>query len=472
MSDSRSEVVAFFRTLEFSSTRAVSKIAFCLCCAALVALLPNYHGLSDAGVWAFFILVLAAGLWITEAMPAFAVGLLVIGLEIAILGRPGGVFAQNAHDWERFVVVWGSPLVWLFFGGFVLAAAAEKTGLTQWLARMVMSRAGNRPSTQLLGCMVVTFVFSMFISNTATASMMIAVLAPVLGSLAMHDPLRRAFVLGVAFAANLGGMGTVIGSPPNAIAAGALSDVQPINFSEWMMAGLPPSLLLLGVAWVYLVFRYPSTTTHIESPVVLHSSPNQPGVPSWQRLSVVFVFTLTVGLWLTSFWHGIPSTVIAFVPICTLTAIGVLKSADICAIRWDVLLLIAGGLSLGVAVTDTGLANWLVDQLPLNQLTAIGLALAFTFTTAVLSNLMSNTAATNMLTPIAIAASTGFEVQTLVPIALGASAAMCLPISTPPNAIAYGSGEIDTHDLLQGGLLIGLIAPLAVTAWCWFVFSR
>ncbi len=182
------------------------KIALCLGCAVLVALLPDYRGLSDAGVWALFILVLAAGLWITEAMPAFALGLLVMGLEIAILGRPGGVFAQNTHDWERFIAVWGSPLIWLFFGGFVLAAAAEKTGLTQWLARMVMSRAGSRASMQLLGCMTVTFVFSMFISNTATASMMIAVLAPVLCSLAAHDPLRRAFLLGVAFAENLGGM--------------------------------------------------------------------------------------------------------------------------------------------------------------------------------------------------------------------------------------------------------------------------
>lgn len=167
--------------------------------------------------------------------------------------------------------------------------------------------------------------------------------------------------------------------------------------------------------------------------------------------------------------HGIPATVISFLPICVLTALGVLDTADIRAIPWDVLLLIAGGLALGVAVIDTGLATWLVDRLTFTQWGVVGLAVTLTYATAFLSNLMSNTAAANILVPIAMAASVGFEARTVVPIALGASAAMCLPISTPPNAIAYGTGELETRDLLRGGLFLGLLAPIVVTAWCWII---
>ncbi len=160
---------------------------------------------------------------------------------------------------------------------------------------------------------------------------------------------------------------------------------------------------------------------------------------------------------------------ISFLPICVLTTLGVLDASDIRAIPWDILLLIAGGLALGVAVTDTGLAIWLVDQLTITQWGVVGLAVTLTYATAFLSNVMSNTAAANILVPIAMVASVGFEAQTVVPIALGASAAMCLPISTPPNAIAYGTGELETRDLLQGGLFLGLLAPLIATGWCWLV---
>lgn len=469
MTDTRSDATAVLGPLQFSSWRALLKLVACIVVAWVAALLPGYAGLSDAGRWALFILILAAGLWISEAIPAFAVGLLVIGLEIAILGRPGGVFAQDAKDWERFVEVWGSPLIWLFFGGFVLAAAAEKTGLTVWIARNVLRRLGNGPRMQLLGCMIVTFVFSMFISNTATATIMIAMMMPLIRSSSADDRFGTGLLLGVVVAANLGGMGTVIGSPPNAIAAESLRDIAPVNFANWIVAGLPPALGLLGIAWVYLVVRYPSTSGSIDtSPLDVSHSENS-SIPLWRRLAVMMVFASTVGLWLTSALHGVPATVISFVPICVLTAIGVLDASDIRAIQWDVLLLIAGGLALGVAVTDTGLASWLMEQLPLHRLGVAGLALMLTFTIAILSNLMSNTAATNILVPIAIAASAGYEQQTVVSLALGASAAMCLPISTPPNAIAYGTGRLEARDLFQVGIFIGLLAPIVVTAWCLLV---
>jgi sodium-dependent dicarboxylate transporter 2/3/5 len=292
---------------------------------------------------------------------------------------------------------------------------------------------------------------------------------PVIRSSSAADRFGSGLLLGVVVAANLGGMGTVIGSPPNAIAAESLRDLAPLNFAKWMVAGLPPALTLLGITWAYLVVRYPSESGRVDISRLAVSNSEDSGVPLWRRLAVVLVFICTVGLWLTSALHGVPATVISFVPICLLTAIGVLDAADIRAIQWDVLLLIAGGLALGVAVTDTGLANWLMEQLPLNQLGMVGLTLMLAYTTALLSNVMSNTAAANILVPIAIAASVGHEQQTIVPLALGASAAMCLPISTPPNAIAYGTGLLKTRDLLQVGAFVGLLAPIVVTAWCLLV---
>ncbi len=465
MEDTRFEARGLIERLEFSSTAAVVKIAVCLVVATMIFWLPQDPGLSDAARWTLFILSLAAGLWATEAVPAFAVALLVIGLQIAILGRPGGVFSEQPGDWERFAATLGNPLIWLFFGGFVLAAAADKTGLNRAMACEVLRRLGGRPGAILAGSMAITFVFSMFISNTAAATMMIAVMLPLTRTLAPQDRFRKAMLLGIAFAANLGGMGTVIGSPPNAIAAGALRDVQNIDFFGWMLAAVPPAVILVALTWSYLMLRYRSTASRLDfSGFVAESVPGD--LPLWRRLLVVAVFIVTVLLWLSQSLHGIPATVVSFIPICVFCVAGVLDGDDICTIRWDVLLLIAGGLSLGLAVTQTGLANWLVGLLPLDRVASLLVVLLLAYVTTALSNVMSNTAAANILVPIGIVVGAGAEAATVVPLALGASAAMCLPISTPPNAIAYGTGQISSADLIQGGLWIGILAPLLATLWC------
>lgn len=469
MPDSRLDARDEMASPPTSSWGRLLKLVVSAATAAVVALLPEYVGLDSGARWALFILILAALLWISEAMPPFAVGLLAIGLEIAILGRPGGVFATKPDQWQQFLVVWGSPLIWLFFGGFVLAAAAEKTGLSTWLARNVLQRLGDRPAVQLAGCMGITYVFSMFVSNTATATMMIAVMTPIINAIHKGDPFRKALLLGVAFAANLGGMGTIIGSPPNAIAAGMLRSVQPVDFAHWMIVGIPPSLVLLALTWMFLNRRYPAAATRLDLSPLNRSERNGPLVAMWLRLTVMLTFAATVLLWLTSGLHGIPATVVSFLPITVFTTIGLLDASDIRAIPWDVLLLIAGGLSLGVAVTETGLAAWLVQQLPMSRFGMLGLAVALTYFVVLLSNLMSNTAAANILIPIALTASAGFESLVVISIGLGASAAMSLPISTPPNAIVYGTGELETRDLLYGGGAIGLLAPILICGWCWLV---
>ena len=186
MLDTRIEIRKLLGRMEFSSGKALLKIAICVSIAAVLSFWPAHEGLTNAARWMLFILLLAAGLWISEAIAVFAVALLVMALQIAILGRPGGVFASGPQDWEIFIRPWASPVLWLFFGGFILASAAQKTALDRWLARRVLAWCGSRSERVLLGVMATTFVFSMFISNTATAAMMMAVIAPLV------PPPRRA----------------------------------------------------------------------------------------------------------------------------------------------------------------------------------------------------------------------------------------------------------------------------------------
>jgi len=471
MLDTRREIRRLIGCLEFNSQRALKKMIICFIVALLITFLPNYNGLNPAAQWTLFILIFAAGLWVTEAIPAFAVALLVIALEIAILGRVNGVFATSDTDWEMFIRPWSSPLIWLFFGGFILAAAASKTRLDRWLVRNVLARFGTNPAFVLFGLMLMTFTFSMFMSNTATTVMMLAVITPVIANLDKDDPVIKAIMIGIPFAANLGGMGTIIGSPPNAIAAGAIADIYPINFAEWMLAGLPPAILLGAITWIYLLKRYPSKKRKIDLSELLDNSYKSAVLPLWKKLLVMIVFIMTICLWLTTPLHGISTSVISFIPITAFAAVRVIGVNDIRKLPWDVLLLLTGGLSLGVAVSKTGLAEWMVGELQLSIGMVIVMAFVFSYFATIISNFMSNTAAANIIVPIGLAAAVGFEPQVVIPIALGASAAMCMPISTPPNALAYASGKIDIKDFISGGLIIGILAPLISVLWCLFVFN-
>ena len=432
--------------------------------AALIAYLPEHAGLAPLARNSLFILCFAASAWIIEAIPAFATSLLVIGLQIILLGTHSPIPASNPNAWQIYIATWGSPLIWLFLGGFVLSAAAEKTGLTRQLAGTTLRVFGKNPKSLLLGCMLSTFTLSMFISNTATATMMLAIMTPLIRSLATTDPYRTALLISIAFASSLGGMGSIIGSPPNAIAVGALQSIDNVDFLRWLTMGLPPALTMLFALWGYLSWRYPADIQQISFDA-LPLEQQELTVPRWQHLVVMLVFGSTILLWITQSWHGLPATVVSFLPICLLTLFGILNSDDICALRWDILLLIAGGLSLGVGLTETQLDRWLLSQLPIDGLSPLAIAAALIVTTIVASNLMSNTAAANLLIPIAIAASPNHEVAVVTGIALGASAAMCLPISTPPNAIVYGVGDLKTRDLIECGLFIGLIAPVLILAW-------
>lgn len=422
------------------------------------------------------IFVLAALLWVTEALPLFSTSLLIIGLEILFLANPGnwaglGFESQSGPTYKEILAPFADPILFLFLGGFILARAAVKEGVDKALASSVLSVFGGKPSAVVFGLMVITAGFSMFMSNTATTAMMITLVAPLIIGLTEDDPLRIGLVLCIPIAANIGGMGTPIGSPPNAVAIGFLrNEGLEVNFLDWMIIAVPLVIIVLVVAWALIVRFYKSPNKDI----VLKASKK----PIAKRgYFVVAVFTVTILMWLTDQWHGLPSAVTAMFPIVVLTATGIIDRQDYNSLEWHILALIAGGIALGLGIKLTGLDLIIVSAIPTNsQAVFFILVLA----TVVLSIFMSNTAAANLIIPLAISlaiiahgADSNAVVYFGLSIALASSLAMALPISTPPNAIAFAQGTITSKDFIKMGiivgvlgvLLIGLLGPYVINYW-------
>ena len=296
----------------------------------------------------------------------------------------------------------------------------------------------------------------MWMSNTATAAMMIALVAPIVTQLPPGEPFRKALVLAVSVGANLGGLGTPIASPPNAVAVGFLRQAgHPVGFLEWMLIAVPLMTFLILVAWLLLWRIFRPRTAELRLELVRHPI-------SARGFYVVGVFSMTVLLWLTEHWHGLPAPVVALLPAIALTAPGLLSRDDLHQLPWNILILIGGGIALGSGIQMTGLDRLLVRQLPAGS-GGLWLLVALVLATILVSTFMSNTAAANLLLPIGIStAGSGSPVLAAVSIALAASVSMALPISTPPNAMAYASGEITTRDLARIGILLGLIAAVLI----------
>ena len=458
----------------FRSFTLAFLFAFC------IAFIPEYS-LSREGVFTLFILLFAAGLWITEAIPAFAVSLLVIALEIVLLGFSDFDFASGSKEWERYLQPWSSPLIFLFLAGFIMASAASKTKLDLWLAKKVLFYVGGRPKNIVSGLIAVTFVLSMFVSNTATAAMMLTVLSPLLLHVNPANPFAKAMLLSVVVGANIGGMATIIGTPPNAIAVGILQENAP-SFIGWMGYAMVPAI---GVAVIlrYVILKlYPSTEPFIDIrsiKEVEHFDDSTkkfskiPTVPSWKKKVTIALFALTILLWLTGPLHHIPTTVVSLIPIIGFTLFGILDAEDICRIRWDVIILIIGGLSLGLGVSTTGLDLWLASFVPTQTLGMLMVIVIFSYLVVIISNFMSNTAAANIMLPIVIAVATTLSNESsqiaVIAVALSASFAMILPVSTPPNAIMYSSNKVGGKDFLILGLITAVIGPLITISWLFFI---
>lgn len=445
----------------FLSFLAVALLALWVWSALTASLPPEQRAV-------LFLFLLAVGLWVTEAVPAFAVGLLIMGYLVFALGTP--LLLQEPLDVRPYVNTWSSQVIWLLLGGFFMAEGLARTGLDRQLFALAIRPAGTRPGRVLLAVMLTSAIASMFISNTSTTVLMIGAVMPLVRQSGPGEPFSRALLVAIPLAASVGGMGTIIGSPPNAIAAGVAADFgRSIDFVEWMMVGVPVALALVFAAWLLLLRLYPATMSEVRLDPRALQSPQLPG--RRERVIVAAISLVTVALWITTPLHGVHVAAISLIPIVGLTMTQVLGAADVRGLPWDTLMLVAGGLSLGAAVVDTGLADRLAMHL--GFLTGVGSEVlvfaVLALVTVILSNFMSNTAAVALIVPVAVALLPGRELGVCLVLGLSASCALLLPVSTPPNAVAFATGEIQTRDLRPGGLLIGLLGPALIVGWVWLI---
>lgn len=457
---------AAFRILEPGKTHALRRFLLFVLVAAIVFVVWRTltGSFPPEQRTVLFLFLLAVGLWITEAVPAFAVGLLIMGYLVFALGTT--VLLDEPWDVAPYLNTWSSPVIWLMLGGFFMAEGLSRTGLDRQLFALAIKPAGTRPGRVLLAVMLTSAVASMFISNTSTTVLLIGAVLPLVRQLGSREPFAKGLMIAIPLAASVGGMGTIIGSAPNAIAAGAAAEAgSSIDFVEWMMLGVPVSLTLVFIAWFFLLKRYPSATGEISLDLASMEEPELPG--RRERLIVSALSIVTVLLWMTTPLHGIHVAAISLIPIVGLTMSQVLGAAHVRGLPWDTLMLVAGGLSLGAAVVNTGLADrlaaWLgfLTYLDFDVLAFAALAVL----TVLLSNFMSNTATVSVVLPVAVALLPGRELEMCLILGLSASCALLLPVSTPPNAVAFSTGEIQTRDLRPGGLLVGLLGPALIIAW-------
>ncbi|MFO6423728.1 SLC13 family permease [Motilimonas sp. KMU-193] len=415
------------------------------------------------------IFLLAALLWVFEPVPVFATSLLIITLEVVMLSDQGlQMFVSQQSEtplgtllpYQDIFASFASPIIILFMGGFALAIAASKYDLDINLARVLLKPFGNQVQYVMLGLMLITAVFSMFMSNTATTVMMLAILGPIIACAPENDLGAKGLVLAIPIAANTGGIATPIGTPPNAIALQYLPEGA-VSFAQWMMVGLPFVCVQLAIAWFLLRYLYPSKNKHMELKLAgqfLHSP------KAW----VVYItFVATIIMWLTTQLHGMNSYVVAIIPLAVFTLTGVITKQDLKLINWDVLWLVAGGIAMGMALDKSGLAVKLANSLNFADMGVWLVIISLSLTCYAMANFMSNTATANLIMPIAAAVATTMSsgevagqselglIPILVVVAFSASLGMVLPVSTPPNALAYSTGFIATKDLLKTGIIVG-----------------
>jgi solute carrier family 13 (sodium-dependent dicarboxylate transporter), member 2/3/5 len=468
MSTPTQQFIAGLKTKKF--------ISFLICC--IITLIIWNLPLSTFGIdgltvihrriiatFAFAILA-----WITECIPSWATSVAVIG--ILLFSASDSALSLMVSDFDKsellsykaLLATFADPIVILFLGGFILAEAASKTGLDVVFARTLLRPFGKKSEIVLLGFLLVTGIFSAFVSNTATAAMMLTFLAPVFKALPSDGKGRVALTLAIPIGANIGGMGSPIGTPPNMIALKYLNDPAGldlnIGFGQWMMVMFPYTIIMLLIGWFLLKKMFPFKAKTIDLRIEGEVKKD------WRTVVVAVTFCVTVLLWLLDRVTGINANAVAMFPIVVFAVTGVIKAKDLQGLSWDVLWMVAGGFALGLALNSSGLAEKMIESIPFGSFSPMLILIISGLICYLLSNFISNTATAALLVPILALVAKGMGdslnpiggvATVLIGIAIAASCAMCLPISTPPNAIAYSTGLVEQKQMLRIGLTVGLI---------------
>ena len=443
--------------------------------AAMVASAPP-QGLSEPGWWVAAVGLWMAVWWMTEALPLAVTAMLPLVLfPIAGIRTIEATEPSYAH-----------PLVFLFLGGFLLARAMNVWGLDRRLAMTVLAYAGSSPRSVIAALMAVTAFLSMWVSNTATAMVMLPIALSVATTLAdqkeqASDAFAPALLLGIAYAATIGGMGTIIGTPPNALFVAFMKEAYDIevSFLRWMLIGVPLVLLLLPLAWVVLT-RVAFQVSNLQSADTERSSEALAPISRGERLVAGLMVTVAVcwifrplivaawpGLQLSDAGIAITGAVLLFlIPADLGKGRFLLTWKEAAGIRWDVLILFGGGLALAAAIGASDLADWIGGQLVgLEVLPVFLLLLAVGALIVFLGELASNTAMAAVFLPVAgaTAIAIGEPAFTLtLPVALFATLGFMLPVATPPNAVIFGSGLIDIRQMIRAGALLDIVGIFVV----------
>ena len=407
----------------------------------------------------------AALMWMFEIIPAWATSVTTIVFLLIAVSNKGlaNETMGSLVNYKEIMAAFADPIIMLFLGGFVLAITASKVGLDVVLARVLLKPFGTDPKWVLLGFLTLISVMSMFMSNTATAAMMLAFLAPVLRTLPADGGGRVSLAMSIPIAANIGGLGTPIGTPPNAIAIGQLAamDIN-VGFAAWMIRFVPVVIIMIVFSWWLLQMLFPFKAKDVK--IVINT--NEEHKMDWKFWVVTITFITTILLWMTGELTHLNSNVVALIPFGVFALLGIFKRDDFAKIDWHVLWMVAGGFAIGTALNKTGLAAALVESIPFGSWSAIVVLVIAGLLGWLLSNFIANSSAANLLVPILAVVGTAMSEQLgafggvttlLVCVAASTSFAMLLPISTPPNAIACSTGLIQTKDMTKVGLIVGLV---------------
>ena len=419
------------------------------------------------------IFVYATLMWVMELVPAWATSVSIMVLLLLFTSDSGIKWICNPDSvgqilsYKQVMASFADPVIMLFIGGFILAIAATKTGLDVHLARVLLTPFGKKSENILLGFMLVTALFSMFISNTATTAMMLTFLTPVFKQLPAEGKGRIALALSIPLAANLGGMGTPIGTPPNTIALKYLNDPEGlalgIGFGQWMLFMVPLVIIMILLTWTLLRKLFPFSQKTIELKIDGEMKRGK------ETTLVIVTMIVTILLWMMDTVTGINTYTVALIPFAVFAMAGIITKGDLEEINWSVIWMVAGGFALGYAMNGSGLAALVVRAIPFGNLSPLLIVVLSGILCYGLSNLISHSATAALLMPILVVVCTamgdkldviGGTSTVLIGVAIASSSAMILPISTPPNALAYATNLVQQKDMAKMGIIVGVIGIL------------
>jgi len=411
------------------------------------------------------LLFAVATLWLVEIVPLSVGGLLIpIVVVVFRVAEPKVVLQPFFH-----------PIIVLFFAGFLLAEGMRRTGVDRWIALNILRRSSLKPAYLMLTMMMLTAFLSLWMSNTASVAIIIPIALAVLARIPGEEGrtgFRRALILGVAYAASMGGIGSAIGTPANILAMDFLNEYAGANlaFIDWFAYGLPIAILMVPIIWLFLILTFRVRTSSVQqhlSHQVYKQELKAMGRPDKAQRYVLVIFVIIMGLLLTERWHQVHASIVALGGVLFLFFVDVIKKDDLNNINWDALLTFGGGLAIGNILVATGVSDWIALHLTaLSQLPSMLIILLVASLTLLIGAFISNTACAAMLIPLAIPLANLLHIDPRLlvgVVAIASSIDFALVVGTPPTMMAYSTGYFDVKEIFQRGILLDAIGVLVLS---------